>query len=159
MKVQVKPNSKLKSFPVDRGLPGTAMPMPKVIAPGIDPSPLHDLIFHGGKVTPTCTTRISSWAAPRPERGRPSVNQYGLEAAMRDTKLNNVMKQYFPGAKISCDFHGSDILPGAKPKSFDEPDVQSLVKKLHANGSLTGFDLTNSIFNFVLPSGSVLKQI
>ncbi len=33
-------------------LPGGAWPMPKVIAPGIDPSPLDDLIFHGGKVVP-----------------------------------------------------------------------------------------------------------
>jgi hypothetical protein len=159
MKVQVRPNSKAeRNYHTDRGLPGSAMPMPKIIAPGIDPSPLHDLIFHGGKVTPNMHYKnfylggTTSWK----EADIVSIDT-ALSAAMRDSKLNNVMKQYFPGAKISCDFHGSDILAVPKPKSFDEPDVQKLVKKLHANGDLAGFDLTNSIFNFVLPSGSVLK--
>jgi len=159
MKVQVKPNSKAERYyHANRGLPGSAMPMPKVIAPGIDPSPLHDLIFHGGKVTPNMHYKnfflggTTSWK----EQDIASIDT-ALSTAMVDANLNNVMKQYFPGAKISCDFHGSEILPGAKPKSFGEPDVQSLVKKLFANGGLSGFDLSNSIFNFMLPSGSVLK--
>jgi len=159
MKVQVRPHSRSEKYHHSgRGLPGSAMPMPKVIAPGIDPSPLHDLIFHGGKVTPNMHFKNyylggnSSWV----EQDVVSIDT-ALSAAMRDTKLNNVMKQYFPGAKISCDFHGSEILSGAKPKSFGEPDVQNLVKTLHAGGSLDNFDLSNSIFNFMLPSGSVLK--
>src|SRR6266853_230211 len=159
MKVQVKSNSKAeRSYHANRGLPGSALPMPKVIAPGIDPSPLHDSIFHGGKVTPNMHYKnfflggTTSWK----EQDIASIDT-ALSTAMVDANLNNVMKQYFPGAKISCDFHGSEILPGAKPKSFGEPDVQSLVKKLFAGGGLAGFDLSNSIFNFLLPSGSVLK--
>ena len=134
------------------------MPMPKVIAGGIDPAPLNDLIFHGGKVTPNMHYKNfylggnPSWA----EQDVVSIDT-ALESAMKDTNLNNVMKQYFPGAKISCDFHGSEILPGAKPRSFNEPDVHALLKKLHAEGGLKGFDLKNSIFNFLLPSGTVLK--
>lgn len=159
MKVQVKPNSKAERYYRSaRGLPGSAIPMPKVIAPGIDPSPLHDLIFHGGKVTPNMHYKNfyvggnGSWV----EQDVASIDT-ALSAAMGDASLNNVMNQYFPGAKVSCDFHGSEILAGAKPKSFGEPDVQSLVKKLFSKGGLEGFDLSNSIFNFLLPSGSVLK--
>jgi hypothetical protein len=158
MRVQVRQNSKAeRSYQATRGLPGSTMPMPKVIAPGIDPSPLHDLIFHGGKVTPNMHYKNfylggASWA----EQDVASIDT-ALSSAMGDTKLNNVMKQYFPGAKISCDFHGSEILAGVKPKSFAEPDVQSAVKNLFAKGDLAGFDLSNSIFNFMLPSGSVLK--
>lgn len=159
MKVQVKPNSKAeKYYRSARGLPGSALPMPRAIASGIDPSPLHDLIFHGGKVTPNMHYKNfylggnGSWV----EQDIASIDT-SLAAAMGDKNLNNVMTQYFPGAKISCDFHGSEILPGAKPKSFDEPDVQRLIKKLHANGGLAGFDLGKSIFNFLLPRGSVLK--
>jgi len=159
MKVQVKPNSKSERYHHSaRGLPGTTMPMPKVVATGIDSSPLNDLIFHGGKVTPNMHYKNfylggnPSWV----EQDVVSVDT-ALAAAMKDTSLNNVMKQYFPGAKISCDFHGSQILPGTKPKSFAEPDVHTLLKKLHADGELKGFDLKNSIFNFLLPSGTVLK--
>src|SRR5882724_5459365 len=145
MKVQVKPNSRAeKNYRSARGLPGSPIPMPKVIAPGIDPSPLHDLIFHGGKVTPNMHFKnfylggTSSWV----EEDVASIDA-ALSAAMTDGRLNNVMTQYFPGAQISCDFHGSEIIGGTKPKSFGEPDVQSAVKKLFTNGALSGFDLSN----------------
>jgi len=158
MKVQIKPNSKAEIYyHSDRGLPGSAMPMPKALAGGIDPSPLNDLIFHGGKVVPNMHYKNfyvggnSSWV----EKDVVSIDT-ALSAAMTDASLNNVMKQYFPGVKISCDFHGSEILTVAKPKSFDETAVQALVKQLHADGRLAGFDLANSIFNVLLPSGSVL---
>lgn len=158
MKVQIKPNSKAEMYyHSDRGLPGSAMPMPKALAGGINPAPLKDLIFHGGKVVPNMHYKNfylggnASWV----EQEVASIDT-ALSAAMRDANLNNVMTQYFPGAKVSCDFHGSEILPVAKPKSIDEPGVQALVKKLYADGKLAGFDLGNSLFNFLLPSGTVL---
>lgn len=159
MKVQAKPNSKSERIHhAVRGLPGKPIPMPRAIAGGIDPSPLNDLLYHGGKVTPNMHYKNfylggnASWV----EKDVVSIDT-ALAAAMVDASLNNVMTQYFPGAKISCDFHGSEILAGAKPKSFNEPDVQALVKSLFTKGALSGFDLGNSIFNFLLPSGSVLK--
>lgn len=158
MKVQIRPNSKAETYyHTARGLPGSAMPMPKALAGGIDPSPLNDLIFHGGKVLPNMHYKnffvggTKSWV----ESDIVSIDT-ALAAAMRDANLNNVMKQYFPGAKVSCDFHGSEILSVAKPNSIDEKGVQALIKKLHTNGQLAGFDLSNSLFNFMLPSGTVL---
>ena len=158
MKVQVRPNSKAeKYYHGVRGLPGSSLPMPKVIAPGIDPSPLHDLIFHGGKLVPNMHFKNfflggnGSWA----ESDIASIDA-ALSAAMTDQNLNNVMTQYYPGTKISCDAHDSEILQGAKPKSVGESDVQSQVKQLLKKGSLAGFDLSSTIFNFMLPSGSVL---
>jgi hypothetical protein len=159
MKVQIKPNSKAETYyHTARGLPGAPMPMPAALAGGIDPSPLNDLIYHGGKVVPNLHYKnffvggTTSWV----ESDIVSIDT-ALAAAMRDTNLNNVMKQYFPGVKISCDFHGSEILPVAKPKSLDEKGVQALIKKLFTDGQLAGYDLGNSLFNFMLPSGTVLS--
>jgi hypothetical protein len=80
-----------------------------------------------------------------------------LAAAMRDKQLNNMMSQYFPGSKMSCDVIDSQILEIPKPKVFREPDVQGLVKKLFLDGELPAADLSSSIFNFMLPSGSELR--
>src|SRR5882757_6117184 len=158
MKVQLRPNSKAETYyHSDRGLPGSAMPMPKAIAGGIDPTPLNDLIYHGGKVVANMHYKNfylggnTAWV----EQDVASIDT-ALSAAMRDANLSNVMKQYFPGVKISCDFHGSEILPVPKPKSLDEKDTQTLIKKLYADGKLAGFDLGNSLFNFMLPSGTIL---
>ena len=61
-------------------LPGMKWPMPKAIAPGVDPSPLDDLIFLGGKTVPApapvtqpkppaTTTVAASKPKPRPKPG------------------------------------------------------------------------------------------
>ena len=53
MRVQARPGSQAEQrYAGKSGLPGRTWPMPKAIAKGIDPSPLDDLLFHGGKVVP-----------------------------------------------------------------------------------------------------------
>jgi hypothetical protein len=47
-------------------------------------------------------------------------------------------------------------LSGAKPTTFSQGDVEQLVTRLHAQGQLAGFDLSSTVFNFMLPSGTVL---
>ena len=50
MRIQARPGSAAeKKYYAGSALP-KAWPMPKAIAPGIDPAPLEDLIYHGGKV-------------------------------------------------------------------------------------------------------------
>jgi hypothetical protein len=158
MKVQVRPNSRADAYYKKYGgLPGAGLPRPQAIAPGVNPAPLHDLIFHGGKTVPQMGYKnffiggTASWAAS----DIASIDA-ALSGAMQDQSLNNMMTQYFPGSKVSCDILGSQILEIPKPKSFGEPDVQSLVKKLFADGSLPGADLSSTIFNFMLPKGSIL---
>ena len=53
MKVQVRAHSRSGHYyKKNAGLPGHNLPQPSAIAPGINPAPLHDLIFHGGKTVP-----------------------------------------------------------------------------------------------------------
>jgi hypothetical protein len=125
---------------------------------GISPAPLEDLIFHGGRVVPQMEFQNVylggevSW--------KPSdidAIDRAIDLAMRDRRLNNVMVQYFPGAVIACDMRESFILDDAKPKQIDEPDVQAIVKALYIDGLISRKDLATTIFNLVLPSGTVLK--
>jgi len=51
----------------------------------------------------------------------------------------------------------SQVLEIPRPKSFGEPDVQNLVKKLFTDGNLPSSDLSSTIFNFMLPSTTVLR--
>lgn len=159
MKVQVRTNSRSGNYyQKNAGLPGVHLPHPSAIAPGVNPAPLHDLIFHGGKTLPQMQYKnfyvggAASWKAS----DIASIDA-ALAAAMGDRQLNNMLVQYFPGSKMSCDVLGSQILEIPKPKSFTEPALQGLVKKLFTDGTLPNSDLNSTIFNFMLPSGSELR--
>lgn len=159
MRIQARPGS-----PVERGyvksssLPGGSWPMPRQIAPGIDPAPLMDLVYHGGKVVPQMEFQNiflggdASWKAS----DIASIDE-AITLAMRDRRLNNVMAQYFPGAAMSCDPRASLILDEDKPVSLDEPDVQATVIALYDQGLVSKKDSASTIFNLVLPAGTVLR--
>ena len=79
-----------------------------------------------------------------------------LEKAMTDQHLNNVLIQYFRGAaNITSTFRPSSRL-SVKPDTISQPEVESLLTGLHSGGKLTGFDFSNTVFNFMLPKGTVL---
>ncbi|WP_291992895.1 hypothetical protein [Candidatus Accumulibacter sp. ACC003] len=158
MRIQVRQNSPAeKQYYAQSALP-KAWPMPKAIAPGISPAPLEDLIFHGGRVLPQIEFQnvylgdATSWKASDID----SIDR-AIDLAMRDRSLNNVMVQYFPGAAISCEMRESFILNEAKPQQLDEADVQAIVKALYVDGRISRNDLPTTIFNLLLPAGSVLK--
>lgn len=80
-----------------------------------------------------------------------------LASAMSDQHLNNVLIQYFRGAaNITSTFHPSTTLPGVPPPAISQPQVESLLVGLHTSGKLAGFDFANTVFNFMLPRGTVL---
>ncbi len=139
-------------------LPGGAWPMPKAIAPGIDPSPLDDLIYHGGKVIPQMEFQNiylgsnADWA----QNDISSIDA-AIALAMRDKRLNNVMVQYFPGTTLTCDPRPSLLLNDPKPQQLDEPDVQAKIVALYDGNKIGKADLGTSVFNLVLPPGTVLK--
>jgi hypothetical protein len=140
------------------GLPGLEEIEPEAIAPGVRPSPRHDLRFHGGKIIPDLTyTNLyvggsSSWL----QSDIQNIDQT-LAAAMSDPHLNNVMVQYFHGRPITTTFKPSQILSGSKPSAFSQGDVEALISQLHAQGRLASFDLSSTVFNFMLPSGTILN--
>jgi hypothetical protein len=80
-----------------------------------------------------------------------------LSKAMSDIRLNNVLLQYFRGAaKITSTFRPSSVLANPAPQTISQPAVEDLVAGLHAAGTLAGFDVASTVFNFMLPSGTVL---
>ena len=134
----------------------TGSPVPKAIAPGIPPSPDHDLKYQGGKTIQNLRfinfyVGADAWAA-----GDISNIDKALAAALSDTDLNNVMVQYFPGA-ITTNFDGSQTLPGPAPQVMSQGDVEQLATTLYTDGKLSGRDLTATVFNFMLPPGTVLN--
>jgi hypothetical protein len=131
--------------------------MPAVLAPGITPSPKHDLIFHGGKTIADLifvNFFVGGSAAWNPSDIQ-SIND-GLSAAMADKNLNNVMSQYYPSGHISSAFQGSHILAGPKPAKVSQGDVENLVRRLFQAGTLSGVNFASTVLNFMLPSRTVL---
>lgn len=134
------------------------MTMPEVLAPGVPATPAHDLIFHGGHTiadlvyTNFYVGGTAAWKAGDIQ----SIDQ-ALAAAMSDVNLNNVMVQYFSSGKISSTFQPSQVLAGPRPQVVSQGDVENLVKRLFASGSLSGFDFPSTVFNFMLPSGTILN--
>jgi hypothetical protein len=76
---------------------------------------------------------------------------------MSDRNLNNVMCQYYPTGQITSTFRGSQILAGPPPQTVSQGDVENLARILFQAGTLSGFDFTSTVFNFMLPSGTILN--
>jgi hypothetical protein len=159
MRIQARPGSVAEQrYLLKSALPGLAWPSPKVIAKGINPAPLDDLMYHGGKVVPQMEFQniylgtTADWA----ERDITSIDS-AIKRAMQDKRLNNMVGQYFPGAALGCDMRDSFIEGGAKPKSMDESAVQAMVTALYDTKKIARRDLGTALFNLVLPAGTVLK--
>jgi hypothetical protein len=75
---------------------------------------------------------------------------------MSDKNLNNVMMQYFQNKPITSKLAGSQKLAGDAPSSFSLGDAEALVQTLNSQGMLSGFDLTSTVVNLLLPPGTVL---
>lgn len=159
MRIQARPGSPAEALYYQRSaLPGAAWPDPREIAPGISPSPLDDLIFHGGKTVPQMGFRnvylgsSKDWAASDIH-----LIDSAITRAMQDRRLNNMMVQYFPGAALSCDAIASTVLTDQRPVTLDEPDVQAKIIALFEAGALGRRDLDHTIFNLILPPGTTLR--
>jgi hypothetical protein len=134
------------------GLPST-----EAIALGEKPTPSHDLHFHGGKTI--ADLNFVNFYVGGDTWGASDISNIdkSLEAAMSDKNLNNVMEQYFP-TSISSTFMGSQKLAGTAPATFSQGDVESLVAAMAEQGKFEGRDLTSTVFNFMLPRGTVLND-
>jgi hypothetical protein len=134
-----------------------SMPQPEAIAPGVTPTPSHDLIFHDGHTIKDLVYTnfyVGGSAAWKASDIR-NIDR-AMAAAMSDVDLNNVMSQYYPSGKISTTFRTSQVLTGPPPKVVSQGDVENLVRQLFQAGTLNGFDFSSTVFNFLLPSGTIL---
>jgi len=131
-------------------------PVPKSIAPGIAPSPEHDLKYLGGKTIQNLRFMNFYVGGDGWDQNDIANIDKALAAAMSDQDLNNVMVQYFPGP-ITTTFAGSQTLPGSGPPVMSQGDVEQLVTTFYNGGKLAGNDLTATVFNFMLSPGTVLN--
>jgi hypothetical protein len=135
-----------------------SMPQPTAIAPGLPRTPQHDLVFHGGKTIADLifTNFYVGGSIAWKTSDIKSIDQ-ALAAAMSDPSLNNVMSQYYNSGKITSTFRSSQVLVGPPPQTVSQGDVEALVRTLFKAGTLNGFDLSSTVFNFMLPQGTVLN--
>jgi len=137
--------------------PKAPPPHAEVIAPGFPPRKDLNLHDQGGKIIRDLIyTNFfvggSAWHPNDVQR----INQ-NLKNAMTDPRLNNVLIQYFRGASnITTTFVPTSVKLPNKPVSISQPEVENLLKSLHAGGKLSDFDFPNTVFNFMLPQGTVL---
>jgi hypothetical protein len=135
-----------------------SMPKPAALAPGVPTTPEHDLTFNGGKtIADLVFTNFYVGGSTAWQTSDMDSIDRALAAAMSDRNLNNVMVQYYPSGQITSTFRGSQILAGPPPQTVSQGDVESLVRTLFQSGVLDGFDTTSSVFNFMLPSGTILN--
>jgi len=134
------------------------MPKPQALAPGLPPTPEHNLIFHGGKTIASLSYAnyyvggASAWNSNDIQ----SIDA-ALAAAMTDQNLNNVMVQYYPDGKISSAFQGSQVLAAPPPAVVSQGDIENLVSSMCHAGQFDNLDLTATVMNFLLPSGTILN--
>ena len=131
--------------------------LPEAIAGGLPPTPDHDLQYHGGKtIRDLAFTNLYVGGAQAWDPSNRQRIDGALAAAMSDAHLNNVMMQYFANRGITSRFAPSQVLSGAPPATMSQADVEALVGQLYARGQLSGFALGATVFDFMLPSGTVL---
>ena len=135
----------------------TGLPVAAAIAPGVKATPAHDLRFHGGKtIAQLHFMNFYVGADVWPADDVTNIDK-SLAAAMADAHLNNVMEQYFP-AQISSTFDGSEKLAGPAPGTVSQGDIEAMVASLATQGKFAGRDLGSTVFNFMLPPGTVLND-
>lgn len=124
---------------------------------GIDPSPAENLVDRGGRIIPNLTfTNFFVGGAESWDASDIGSIDKALAAAMSDRDLNNVMVQYFRGGSITSTFKPSTTLPGPAPQTVSKGDLEAMVRALHGRDTFRGFDLPSTVFNFMLPRGTVL---
>lgn len=129
----------------------------EVIADGFASQKALNLHDHGGKIiTDLIYTNFflggNSWNPQDIQQ----ISQK-LEKAMSDQHLNNVLIQYFRGAaNITTTFRPSPAMPNERLDTLSQQDIENRLIQMQAQGGLAGFDLSNSVFNFMLPRSVVL---
>lgn len=136
----------------------TAQTTPGKLVSGISATPSQDLIYNGGKTIANLQYAnlyvggSQSWNSSDIQSIDTSLN-----AVMTDSTLNNILSQYFNNKPITSTFLGSTFLSGSAPSAVSQNSLESYISWLDQAGDLNGFNLGSTVFNFMLPSGTVLS--
>jgi hypothetical protein len=126
-------------------------------AAGFPAEPGVNLRYFGGKTIEKLTfTNVylggkAAWSADDIQK-----IDWGLAAALGDPHLNNVIAQYYADEKPTTVFKPSRILEGPLPHRVFRDTLEGFVAALDQSDALTGFDLSSTVFCFMLPRGVVL---
>ena len=140
-----------------RAIAGINDLVPEALAPGLPPTPAHDLLFHGGKTLPDLEYTNLYVGADAWNSADVANIDAALSDAMSEPTLNNVMAQYFPAIPTTT-FRPSRRLPGAGPPRFSQGDVEALLSDLAGKSQLDGYPSPSTVFNFLLPKGAILSD-
>ena len=155
MNVHVARGSRAEAkYRAKAGLPGL---QPEQIAPGVKPTPSHDLRYHGGRTIPALSFANFYVGGDAWQQSDVQAIDKALAAAMAEPTLNNVMAQYF-SAPPTSHYLGSQTLLGPGPAHLSQGDVEALIRDLATQGRFAGSDLTSTVFNFLLPRGTILSD-
>src|SRR5258708_6478090 len=143
MNVHVGPGSKAEEK--YRAMAGIQDLKPEALAPGLPPTPAHDLIYHGGRTIPSLT--YASLYVGGDGWGADDIRSIdaALAGAMTEPTLNNVMAQYFTAVPVTLP-KPSRLLPGAAPARMSQGDLEALLTELMSKGQLGGFDYKSTVF-------------
>ena len=162
MNVFVRPGSKAelacRRYAAKEKVPAKqAPPHSEQIASGFTPKKALNLHDHGGKIiTDLIFTNFFIGGSAWDPQDIQQISQ-NLAKAMSDQHLNNVLIQYFRGAaNITTTFRPSPAMPDEQLTTVSQQDVENRVKQMQTQGGLAGFDLSNTVFNLMLPRGVVL---
>ncbi len=132
---------------------------PRHIAAGFSPTPDHDLVFQGGKTI--ANLQFANLYIGGAQSWNPNDIQAingSLAAAMSDPRLNSVVAQYFPNQPISSTFLGSATIASNAPSEISQDSLENYISYLDQTGFFQGANLQSTVFNFMLPAGTVLSE-
>lgn len=140
------------------GLP-TESPDNRERISSVPASPAEDLRYRGGYIIPDLAfVNLYVGGDQYWNMAEVKLIDEAIAAAMSDRRLNNVMRQYFNNAEISCTAFPSHPLTGYKPELMTQGDVEYSLSYLYENGFLKNYDLSTTVFNFLLPPGTILND-
>jgi hypothetical protein len=157
MRVYVRPGSKGEEKRHPRA--HDSRPSAADLASGFSPTPANDLRFRGGRTIPHLSYMnfFVGGAGAWDKSDVDNINS-ALSKAMSDSKLNNVMRQYFGNQPITTTFLSSHFTGTKSPKLVTETSVKKMVADLFKGGQLSGLDFPSTVVNFMLPKGTLLTD-
>lgn len=145
-------------------LPHAAAVHPESVAEGLlagsDATSGQDLVYRGGKILQNLSYvnlyvggEAAGWNLDDVEK-----IEWATEQSLQDPHLNNVLRQYFQNQPIGTTTLAPHPLVGFKPSVVSRGDIQHYMEYLADEGYLQGYDLSSTIFNFLLPPGTILTD-
>lgn len=144
------------------GMPHTEAlhPESEGLSEGTTATPDEDLRYRGGKILQNLSYvnlylggEAAGWTLEEVEK-----IDTNLKAALTDQHLNHVLMQYFNNQPLGTAALASHPLTGPRPQTVSRGDIQHYMQYFADQGYLKSYDLNSTIFNVLLPPGTILNE-